>query len=299
MPNALRPGAYRCPALAAIIASCGTLLTAWSAGELAASQAPRPAAQQGVPKGPGSTGPEAKVNGYRVAVERVQENENFWLEFDGGPAKVAGRNTLSLFLAVRPPRREMAANIEGLDSRFVAFTETNRPVTFQPYMPDDADPLVTGVWRTCLVASDLDTTVASLKRIQGELLVYPKAKIVTTDFPLNGKYPQSTVGDGLKVTLKQVTLRPSVLTAIMAVEWTGPASLARVSSDAMYGITGISRADTTQLPNGGGSSSSSTRGAVTTREYKVTFLDMREVPAKLRFKRLPLRCGAEARLQPW
>src|SRR5207253_5660005 len=98
-----------------------------------------------------------------------------------------------------------------------------------------------GAWRALLMAQEVDLSTSRLNRVQGELVVYPRAKLVTLDFPVNGKLPQVQEGEGLKAILKQVRSRPGAVTATVGMEWSPSLSVARVNPEAPYGISALTQ----------------------------------------------------------
>lgn len=239
--------------------------------------------------------PEVRVQGYRVYVERVQQVENLAVDFPPeGSGKVTGQQVVSIHLGVQPPDPSRAANIQGLGGRVVALQEGNHALTLQTYTTDEEATPAGGVWRTLLMAQDVDLAASRLGRLQGELVVYPQARTATLDFPLTGRLPRTQEADGLRATLKQVRTRPGATTAVVSVEPAPGVTLARTGPESPYGITALTRAGAS-IPPSGGSSSGGARGKSGPREYSVTFTDLRETPARVRVQFLA-RSGTPKRI---
>lgn len=262
---------------------------AFSAATLvSAGAAPRPPAP--------AAAPEVRVQGYRIVVERLQQVENVALDFTQAPvAKPAGQQVVSVGLAVYPPAPKLVANIEGLDPKVIAFLNGSKAVSLGTYSADDANPLATGVWRTVVIGQDLDFTASRLSRLQGELIVYPNAGVVTLDFPLDGKPGRTVEKDGLRATLKKTTLRPGTVTVSLLAEWDSALRVTRADPESPYGIVAVTKAGVPVLPNGGGFGNTSKRGTVSVRDYTVSFTDMREPPALIRMQMM-VRSGVPRKL---
>src|SRR3569833_2930526 len=119
---------------------------------------------------PGSvrlTAPEMRAGGYRFVVEQVNQAQNFTQEYpEPSHEMVTGQQTVQVYLAVYPHANVPVRRIDGLDSKILAFWQS-RPIAFRSYPPEDSTPLVTGAWRTVLQASEMETSVARLGKLQG------------------------------------------------------------------------------------------------------------------------------------
>src|SRR5262249_39843905 len=146
-------------------------------------------------------------------------------------------------------------------------------LTLQTYNSEEDNAPAGGVWRTLLMAQDVALSTTRLSRLQGEVIVYPHAKLATLDFPMAARTPPTLEAEGVRATLKQVKVRPGVVSAVVAAEWASGLSVSRVNPEAPYGITALTRAGAVVAPSGGGSSSGSSpagaRGPTVRREYSV------------------------------
>jgi hypothetical protein len=247
------------------------------------------------PPDPRLAAPETRVQGYRVVVERLDQQQNLALEFQGAAAgKTTGSQQVFVALAVYPPNPKLAANVQGLDPRVLAFTDRNRPVNFQSYPGEESSPLGGGVWRTNLQAADVDLLTSRLHRLQGELIVYPRAKGVTLDFPLPANAPQTREDEGVRATLKTVRFGSGILSATVLTEWPSTLQVSRVNPDAPDGITALSRAGTALVPQSTGVVVTR-RGPVTGQQYQITFAGLPELPTTLRVQMM-VRSGAPQKL---
>jgi hypothetical protein len=235
--------------------------------------------------------PEVKVEGYRIVVEKLVQNQNLALEFPDpadrreGVSRMTGRQLVYVHLAVHPPNPKLIPNLDGLDGRIVAFSG-NSPVTFRPYPADDANPLTTGVWRTMLMAQDVDLSVSRLDRLQGELVVYPSAKQVKLEFPVPSDIPVTREAEGLRVVMRPMKPRGEILTVALEMSWPAEVSVARASPEAPGGIAVVTKAGNTILPTGSGNSPGESRGRRVSRIHTVTFTEFKEAQATLRVQTL-------------
>lgn len=239
--------------------------------------------------------PETRVQGYRIVIEKLQQAQNLSTEFsDDGKSRTTGRQLVYVYVAVHPPTPALARNIEGLDPRIVAYAAPETQVPFMSYAVEDTNPLVTGVWRGLLMAQEIELSVSRLQRLQGQLVVYPRARLVTLDFPLAGKLPQVQEAEGFRATLKQSRVQAGSLGVIVDTEWPPGISLTRLNPEAPDGITALTAAGSTLIPQRGGSSAGK-HGENTVRTHTLTFTDVKEVPAKLRVQ-VMVRSGTPERI---
>src|SRR5688572_12721739 len=150
--------------------------------------------------------PEVRAQGYRFVVEQVQQQQYEQTEFppgapEGAVGKTSGRQHLFVRLAVHPPQPGLLPHIEGLDPKVVGVAG-DRSVTLRSYPVEDSGPVGGGVWRCQLSAQEVELSATRLGRLQGELIVYPKARVVTLDFPAGVKTPVSREADGFHATLR-------------------------------------------------------------------------------------------------
>jgi hypothetical protein len=253
------------------------------------------------PAAPPLVAPETRSGGYRIVVERLVEQVNVPVEFAPDPVTGArgggageGSQYLYANLAVYPPPGVSPLAIEGLDLRLVGLVPGRQPVVFQSFPFDDANPELTGSWRTQIAAQSIPVGVATLDRLQGELVVYARAKHVTLDFPVNGPLPAVREAEGYRATLKDVRLRPGTLTFQIAAEWPKSVALARVRQETPDGISALTKSGLVLSPFRAGFSSQS-QGGVTRREYTLTVNDLKEPPAKIRVEAI-VRSGPVRRL---
>jgi len=247
---------------------------------------------------PAPPAPEVRAQGYRFVVEQVQQQQSHQWEFPppgsprAGVPETTGRQYLYLRLAVSPPDPKLLPNIEGLAARVTGSTGQGKVVMLTPYPMDDA-PIAGGVWRTQLMAQEVELGVARLKGLQGSLIVYPHARVASLEFPL-GKTPVVHKMDGFKATLKEVRPRPGSVSITLEAEWPSGLSVTRANPDSPQGVTAVTKAGGVLFPNGGNTNTSE-RGGVVTRVYNLTFLDLKEQPEKIRLEVL-LRSGAPRRI---
>jgi hypothetical protein len=228
--------------------------------------------------------PEVRVEGYRFVVERFMQQQNLTEEFAADqPPEKKGRQHLYLGLAVYPPDPKLLANVQGLDPRVIAFAGPGgKVITLRSYPADDG-PLLDGVWRTQLAAQDLDLTVSTLNRLQGELVVFPHARRVTLDFPLPVSQAVTKEAEGLKVTVKNMRARTGGLAATVEMEWPASQNVAILNPEAPGGITLHTAAGTPLIPNGAGTSGT-TRGGKVLRTQNISLSELKEKPVKLRLE---------------
>jgi hypothetical protein len=213
-------------------------------------------------------------------VERFIQQDNVTREFiESKPGTNTGRQHFYLGLAVYPPDPKLAANIQGLDPKVLGFAGTS-VLNFRSYPLDDTRPAA-GVWRTQLAAQELDLAINRITKVQGELVVFPRAKKVTLEFPLPIPTQLSKSDEGFKATVKNVRPRTNGLSLTVDMEWPADLSVAFLNQDAPGGITALSPAGTPLIPNGAGSSGTE-RGGRVLRVHNVVLSDIKDPPAKIR-----------------
>lgn len=230
--------------------------------------------------------PEATVQGYRFVVERIQQAQNVSVEYaESGGSKTTGRQMVYLTLAVYPPSPGLAANIERLEPRLVAFAGPGTPVAFEAYTADEGGALQGGVWRASLTNQDLPLSVGRLERLQGELLVYPQARRARQDVPLDAALPAQRAAEGVRITLRRTRMRAGLYSVGVDLEYPESMQVARLNAEAPDGITAVSRAGTPLFPRREGVNVIRTGGMVR-RQLSLVFSDLTEAPAALRFEAL-------------
>jgi hypothetical protein len=232
-------------------------------------------------------------------VEQVQQHRYQNVEFapganEGATAKLKGTQTVAVKLAVYPPDPALTANIQGLDPKVFANTG-GAAMPFTVSGRDEFDPMLGGVWRAGIAAHEVGLSVTRLERIRGELIVYPRAKMVTLDFPLNAHTPAVKQGEGFKAILRQAKARPGNVAISLDTEWPAALSVSRPNPEIPSGITAVTNAGTEVAPSGGNSRSGE-RSGLSTYSYNLTFLDLKEPPAKIRVQVL-VRSGAAKRIK--
>ncbi len=267
------------------------------AGLLAAAVA-RPQAGPAAPADPVVPPmPAVRVGEFQVAVERVDESENTAFEFDDSPSAVlSGRKAVTLGLTIRARKPESLLRLDRLESRFLAFDAQNRPLNFLVESTEELTQLRLQTWRARMQAPDVGLDVDRFYRTQGELLVYPKARVLTVDFPLPAPTtPVVRTPGEMKLTLTSAALRPAALEASVEMEWTGALAMQRVNQDNLIGLSAVLPGDIEVLPNGRMSSSTVVRDGVTRRTCVVSFFGLAQQPVRLRFKSI-VRSGTPERL---
>jgi hypothetical protein len=240
--------------------------------------------------------PEVNAEGYRLVIEQVQQQQYEQTDFPpggqpGGTGKPSGRQVLNLKLAVFPPAPEMLTNIDGLDQKIVASAGADKPITLRSWPADDGAPVAGGPWRSMLMAQDVELSARSLKKLQGELIVFPKARNVTLEFPANAK-PGTTKGvDGFKVTLNSVKTRGNTLTVVMQMEWPDTLSVTRPNPELPSGISAVTKAGLALMPSGGSTSNGDMPGRAV-RLHNLSFVDVKEPPDRIRVEALIRSGGA-------
>src|SRR4051794_33238405 len=165
-----------------LLLAAGALVFAAAVSSAAPESGAKPAAPPPAREHPRAEGarpaappaPEVRVQGYRILVERIQQVENLSVDFPpDGNGKGSGQQVISINLAVQPPNPKLVNNIEGLDSRVLAFADGKRVLTLQPYSSDDDNLVSGGMWRTVVMAQEVGLSVSRLSRLQGELILYP------------------------------------------------------------------------------------------------------------------------------
>ncbi|HTE19390.1 MAG TPA: hypothetical protein VK689_13530, partial [Armatimonadota bacterium] len=150
--------------------------------------------------------PEVRVQGYRVVVEKLTQARNFSTDFAGNGQPSGGKTTrrqmVVVSLAVHPSNVSLLPHIAGLGTRAVAYSPSDAALPFRAYPVEDPGPLRSGTWRTQVVAEELDVGITQINRLQGELIVYPKARRVTLEFPLPSNTPQTRTVDGFRAVLR-------------------------------------------------------------------------------------------------
>ena len=253
--------------------------------------APQPARADTRPRAP-----EVTVHGFRVVAERVAQQQSFSLEFPtdaaGAPkadGKRTGRQAVTVHLAIYPPDPKQINQIDSLTPHLVAYTPANTAVSLRSFQYDETSPEAAGVWRAQVVAQELDPDVQRLQRLHGELLVYPRARKASIELPLAGKAPHTGEVEGFHVTVKSVRQAPSLVTAVVEVQYPSDLNVSYPNPEMPGGIAAVTPVGTTVVP-GSSSTSGTDKNGTTTRVYSVTFTEMRELPAKIRVEAL-LRTG--------
>lgn len=254
---------------------------------------PSPSAPAGKPVPTRPAAPQVKSQGYRFVVERFIQQDNVTREFVADkPGTNTGRQHFYLSLAIYPPDPKLAANIQGLDPKVLGFAGA-QVLNFRSYPLDDTRP-ATGVWRTQLAAQELDLAINRITKVQGELVVFPRAKKVTLEFPLPIPTQLSKSDEGFKATVKNVQPRTNGLGFTVDMEWPADLSVAFLNPEAPGGITALSPAGTPLIPNGAGSSGTE-RGGRVLRVHNVVLSDIKDPPAKIRVEVL-VRSGTPLRI---
>jgi len=253
-----------------------------------------PSAPAGKPAASRLATPQVKSQGYRFVVERFIQQVNVTREFgEEKPGLNSGRQHLYLGLAIYPPDPKLAANIQGLDPKIIGFAGTN-VLNFRSYPADDTGPAASGVWRTQLAAQELDLAINRISKVQGELVVFPRARKVTLDFPLPIPTQLSKSAEGFKATVKNVRPRTGGLSLTVDMEWPSEMSLAFINQEAPGGITALTPAGTPLIPNGAGSSGTE-RGGRVVRVHNIVLSDVKDQPSKIRVEVL-VRSGVPLRI---
>jgi hypothetical protein len=243
--------------------------------------------------------PEVRAQGYRFVLEKVEQQRLEHAEFppgakEGAVTALKGSQIVVLQVAVHPPTANLLPNIQGLDPKVVANTQ-GAAVPLSVNGLDDAELVGGNVWRTRLTAHELSIGVTKLERVRGELVVYPRAKVVTLDFPLHAHTPAVKQDEGFRATLKQVKTRPGAVQVSIETERSPALSVSQVNPDAPNGVTAVTKAGTALPPNGGNSSSGERNGLLV-RTHNLTFLDVKEMPTTIRVQAL-VRSGAPRRIK--
>lgn len=240
-----------------------------------------PAAPAGKPAPARPAAPQVKSQGYRFVVERFIQQDNVTREFvDDKPGTNSGRQHFYLGLAIYPPDPKLAANIQGLDPKILGFAGAN-VLNFHSYPMDETGQPASGVWRTQLAAQELDLGINRITKVQGELVVFPRAKKVTLEFPLPINTQLSKSAEGFKATVKNVRPRAGGMSLTVDMEWPSEMSLAFLNPDTPGGITALTQAGTPLIPNGAGSSGTE-RGGRVLRIHNLVLSDLKDQPAKIR-----------------
>jgi hypothetical protein len=114
-------------------------------------------------------------------------------------------------------------------------------VSLQSYVPEEMAPLSGGVWRTRLLAQDLDVSADRLSGLTGELIVYPRARLLTLDLPLAGKLPLNQEEGGFRASLKSVKREQNSLAIAVDLEWPETVQITRPNPEAPEGISVLTR----------------------------------------------------------
>ena len=96
------------------------------------------------------------------------------------------------------------------------------------------------MWRCQLSAQEVELSTTRLRRLHGELVVYPKARVAALDFPLGGKLPVTRQADGFRATLRSTRLRAGTLTVSMELEWPTSLSVTRPNPGASHATDSLS-----------------------------------------------------------
>jgi hypothetical protein len=242
--------------------------------------------------------PETRAQGYRFVVEQVQQQQSQQWEFpppnapDAGIGEATGRQYIYFRLAVTPPDPKLLPNLEGLASRVAGSTGQGKVVVFTPYPMDEA-PVAGGIWRTQLMAQEVELGVTRIKGLQGSLIVYPHARVVSFDFPL-ARAPATQKVDGFRATLKEVRQRPGSVAVTIEAEWPAAVTVTRSNPDSPNGVSATTRAGGILFPNGGNTNTVE-RGGLVVRTHNLTFLDLKEPPQAIRLEAL-VRSGTPRRI---
>lgn len=242
--------------------------------------------------------PEVREQGYRLVIEQVQQQQYEQTDFPPGgvpesKGTTTGRQILNLKLAVYPPSPGMMANIVGLDQKIVASAGAKEPVTLRSWMTEEG-PSGVAPWRSILMAQNVDLAARSLKQLQGELIVYPRAQLAILDFPIAKPGTTKTV-DGFRTTLKSAKIRGNTLTVAVEMEWPTALSVTQPTSDTPHGITAVTKADLTLMPSAGSATNGDDARRVL-RTLNLTFVDVKEPPELIRVERL-VRSGGARRIK--
>lgn len=274
--------------------TCQSNICLWLIGPLGAfllagavSGAPEPA----VTRAPGT-----RVQGYRIVVEKVIQSQTVRRQFgrDGVPDADSGEQRVYVTLAVYPPKPELLAHIDGVETGVTAGVGPDTRIRFQSYLPDEPTGTGARVWRTLLTAMDVPLAVSQLEGLRGRLMVYPSSRRVRLDFPLSMPVPQTLEAGELRATLREVRTRDGALSAVISTEWPVGVNIARVDPEAPSGVSVITPAGAAVTPYSD-SGSPSVRGAVMRRQIQVSFTDLREPAGALRLE-VDMRSGKPAYL---
>lgn len=246
-------------------------------------------------------GPQATAEGYRIVVERVQQSESLTLDFAPGegrevspfvrpnsPGRRSGRHSLQVAVAIHAPQPELLGHVERLEAE--ALAAPGVPLKFSVYPTDDAGR---DAKRLQLVAPDVPLQLTRLRGIRGELLVYPRARMVRLDLPLKGPLPVSREVDGLRATVTQSKVTGELLSAGVQIQWPAGASVTYPNSEAPGGVQLVTASG--QLITPSGTSAAFVPAGALSRQFGVSFSGVKEAPAAIRVDAL-LRSGTMRRI---
>lgn len=265
----------------------GSLLATAALLAAGSSAAPPPAARPAAP--------EIRAGDYRLVLEKLTQSENVVLEFDDqGRASTSARLNLNLQVAVHSRLPQQRLNLDGLDSRVLAFSQAGRPVSFQMYRLEDAEAARSGIWRALLMAQDADPDLVRLEKLQGQLVVYPRAAVTTLDFPLTAKLPLKLQQGDLTAVLKELKRDGERVSATLEVEWPAGARVSRPNPELPYGISLRTAQGGPVAPSGGSSSVLPGKEGLGMR-YSASFSEVREPASAVRLE-LIVRSGTPAKI---
>jgi hypothetical protein len=242
--------------------------------------------------------PETHAAGYRFLIERLVQYQSVnqdWSGSDGpegptpGHPRASASQGLYVYLAVQPPAPGLLPNIDGLDEQITAQSPRRTPLALRELPAEDADPRVTGLWRAVVHAQGMEPSDGILKDLRGELVVYPRARTVTLEYPLEAAVPATRQADGMRATLKQMRFRSETLTVTLEMAAGKDVRLGPPPNGAPGGIVAVTRGGNVLTPSG--ASSEPWRAEGKPRNVTVTFTELKDKPERIRLQML-IRSGA-------
>ena len=219
---------------AALLVGAGTA----SAIEPAAAPRATPPAPMAAAKAP-----EVKAGPYRIVVDRLNESSTLTLNYrtegnrrEGGP--VQSRRSVQLQLAVYGPESGLETGLAHFQIKRVAAGAGGRPVevAYQGGMletPGDG-----AVLRVYVAIPSLPPLARELQAIDGEIVSYEKAATVDLEIPVEpGKLPRTVEKDGLKATLRELTVNGGAIRLVLSLEGDAESALIDPSTDGTHGVS--------------------------------------------------------------
>ena len=233
--------------------------------------------------------PETAAGPYRIAVERVIQNQNVNLalgaEAKAGAKAVEGNTGAQVFLVIRADDEDAKLGLSQIAVQTLTATLGGKRegVNFYGSQQDSGD----AVARLYVHAHQLPIRTDEIGSIEGELRAYERAELVNADFDLrDAKYPLTQVVNGVKFTLASSVVQARTASLQLHMEPPKGVTVTHGGNDRNRGLT-LSGEGWTVLASSVGIGQPAAEGGVT---LSARFFQVNSAPSRLKVEAI-LRSG--------